>query len=89
MTRSSAVRSRERRAKREHEWDELVHGVVSFHRVSGPQSAALSQRGDFVTARTCEPFAFMTTTSAAPSGPVPGVLALTILRPSGENEDER
>src|SRR5262249_11587096 len=54
-----------------------------------PQSAPLSQSRVWMTACTFEPSAFITTTSAAPSGPVPGVRAETILVPSGENPDER
>ena len=54
----------------------------------GPQSAPLSHNLVFVTGRMSEPSAFMTNTSAAPSAPVPGVRAVVILVPSGENDDE-
>ena len=54
-----------------------------------PQSAALSHNRDLTTGRMFEPFALMTTTSAAPWGPVPGVRAVAIIEPFGENDDER
>jgi len=41
-----------------------------------------------VTWRTSDPAVFITTTSAAPSGPVPAVRALSIRVPSGEKEAE-
>src|SRR5262249_40787921 len=55
----------------------------------GPQSAALSQSLVFVIAWAFEPSAFMPPRSGAPSGPAPGVRAVTIFVPSGENDDER
>jgi hypothetical protein len=42
-----------------------------------------------VIGRIFEPSAFMTTKSAAPWGPVPGVRADTIRFPSGEKLDDR
>jgi hypothetical protein len=48
----------------------------------------LSESLVLVTPRIFDPSAFMTNTSAAPSGPKPGVRAVAIIVPSGENEDE-
>jgi hypothetical protein len=48
----------------------------------------LSESLVLVTPRIFDPSAFMTNTSAAPSGPKPGVRDVAIIVPSGENEDE-